>query len=108
PGDGLLPRPRGVCPRPVARPPARPGARTRAGGAVVPLRLHRDAGRVSVPPDREDAPAMSLRNRIKEHRRVRAGDLVPHELNYRLHPQAQRDALAALYDTVGFARSLLA
>ena len=47
------------------------------------------------------------RNRIKEHRRVRAGDLVPHELNPRLHSEAQRAALAALYDEVGFARSLL-
>ena len=30
-----------------------------------------------------------IRNRIKEHRRVRAGDLVPHEWNYRLHPDGQ-------------------
>jgi hypothetical protein len=48
------------------------------------------------------------RNRIKGHRRVRAGDLVPHELNPRLHSDAQREALAALYAEVGFARSLLA
>ncbi len=48
------------------------------------------------------------RNRICGHRRVRAGDLVPHELNYRLHPEAQRAALEALYRTIGFARSLLA
>ena len=48
------------------------------------------------------------RHRIKGHRRVRAGDLVPHELNPRRHPEAQRAALAALYDEVGFARSLLA
>lgn len=50
----------------------------------------------------------AIRNRIKEHRRVRAGDLVPHELNWRLHPDAQRRALEALYREVGFARSLLA
>src|SRR5438552_18326049 len=50
----------------------------------------------------------SIRNRIKGHRRVRAGDLVPHELNFRLHPELQRAALAALYREVGFARSLLA
>jgi hypothetical protein len=50
----------------------------------------------------------SIRNRIKAHRRVRAGDLVPHEWNYRLHPDAQKDALRALYTEVGFARSLLA
>jgi hypothetical protein len=49
-----------------------------------------------------------IRNRIKAHRRVRAGDLVPHELNPRVHPEAQRRALAALYQEVGFARSLLA
>jgi hypothetical protein len=49
-----------------------------------------------------------VRNRIKGHRRVRAGDLVPHEWNYRLHPEGQKDALRALYQEVGFARSLLA
>ncbi len=50
----------------------------------------------------------TIRNRIKAHRRVRAGDLVPHEWNFRTHPDVQRDALAALYREVGFARSLLA
>ncbi len=49
-----------------------------------------------------------IRNRIKGHRQVRAGDLVPHEWNYRLHPGGQREALRALYREVGFARSLLA
>jgi hypothetical protein len=48
------------------------------------------------------------RNRIKAHCRVRAGDLVPHEWNFRLHPEHQRAALQALYQQVGFARSLLA
>jgi hypothetical protein len=48
------------------------------------------------------------RNRIKRHVRVRAGDLVPHELNPRLHPESQRRALEALYRAIGFARSLLA
>jgi hypothetical protein len=33
---------------------------------------------------------------------------VPHEFNYRLHPDDQRAALEALYREVGFARSLLA
>src|SRR5882724_8831134 len=49
-----------------------------------------------------------IRHRINDHRRVRAGDLVPHEWNFRDHPDAQRAALAALYAEVGFARSLLA
>jgi hypothetical protein len=51
---------------------------------------------------------MNIRNRIVGHRRVRAGDLVPHELNWRIHPTSQREALQALYQEVGFARSLLA
>ena len=50
---------------------------------------------------------MTIRNRIKEHRRVRAGDLVPHEQNWRNHPDSQKEALKALYAEVGFARSLL-
>jgi hypothetical protein len=50
----------------------------------------------------------SIRNRITGHRRVRAGDLVPHEFNFRSHPEVQRAALQALYREVGFARSLLA
>src|SRR5437773_21215 len=49
-----------------------------------------------------------IRNRIKCHRRVRAGELVPHEWNFRAHPEHQRAALEALYRAVGFARSLLA
>src|SRR6266851_497639 len=51
---------------------------------------------------------MKIRNRIKAHRRIRAGDLVPHEFNFRTHPGHQRAALEALYQEVGFARSLLA
>lgn len=51
---------------------------------------------------------MKIRNRIKAHVRVRAGDLVPHELNPRVHSDAQRRALALLYEEIGFARSLLA
>jgi hypothetical protein len=51
---------------------------------------------------------MDIRNRIKGHRRVRAGDLLPHELNWRNHPDRQKEALQALYQEVGFARSLLA
>jgi hypothetical protein len=49
-----------------------------------------------------------MRNRIVRHVRVRAGDLVPHELNPRVHSDAQRRALALLYEEIGFARSLLA
>ncbi len=51
---------------------------------------------------------MSIRNRITRHVRVRAGDLMPHELNPRIHRDAQREALTAIIEEVGFARSLLA
>lgn len=48
-----------------------------------------------------------IRNRIVEHVRIRAGELVPHPYNYRRHPAGQRAALAASLQEVGFARSLL-
>jgi len=51
---------------------------------------------------------MALRNRIKGHRRVKVRDLVPHELNPRQHPEAQKEALTALLGEIGFARSVLA
>jgi ParB-like chromosome segregation protein Spo0J len=50
----------------------------------------------------------TTRNRIKTHRQVRAGDLLPHEHNWRRHPEHQREAMQAILDEVGFARSLLA
>jgi len=46
----------------------------------------------------------SVRTRIKCHRPVRAGDLVRHELNFRLHADLQRSALQALYAEIGLAR----
>ena len=44
---------------------------------------------------------MTVRNRIKELRYVRAGDLIPNPKNRRRHPKAQRDALRAMWDRVG-------
>jgi hypothetical protein len=49
-----------------------------------------------------------IRNRIARHVRMRAGDLVPHELNPRVHTDLQRRALEKIYAEIGFARSLLA
>ncbi len=49
-----------------------------------------------------------IKSRIKRHIKVKASELVPHELNPRIHPEQQRQALQALYDEIGFARSLLA
>jgi hypothetical protein len=60
------------------------------------------------PLDPRPSALVPPRNRIKAHRKVRAGDLIPHEWNFRLHPEAQKAALAGIYNEVGFARSLLA
>src|SRR5438094_56973 len=49
-----------------------------------------------------------MKSRIIRHVKVKAKKLVPHELNFRTHPDAQQAALQALYDGIGFARSLLA
>jgi ParB-like chromosome segregation protein Spo0J len=51
---------------------------------------------------------MKVRDRIKELRRVRAGDLRPHPRNWRLHPDSQRNALRGILAEVGFADALLA
>jgi hypothetical protein len=36
-------------------------------------------------------------SRIEAHRRVRTGDLLVHELNFRLHPEFQRSAMQAIF-----------
>jgi hypothetical protein len=51
---------------------------------------------------------MEIRNRVREHRKVRASELVPHEWNFRDHPEGQKAVLDAIYREIGFARSLLA
>src|SRR5258708_2971298 len=51
---------------------------------------------------------MPPRNRILRHVQIRAGELVPHEMNPGVHSPAQREALRQLYEEIGFARSLLA
>ena len=51
---------------------------------------------------------MQIRDRVKELRRVRAGDLVPNPKNWRTHPQAQQDALRGILAEVGYADALLA
>lgn len=51
---------------------------------------------------------MKFRDRIKELRRVRAGDLLPNPKNWRVHPPHQADALRGLLAEVGLADALLA
>ncbi len=49
-----------------------------------------------------------FRLRIREHRKIRASELLAHPLNPRIHPDFQKEALADILQEVGFARSLLA
>lgn len=51
---------------------------------------------------------MDIRDRIKELRRIRAGDLRPSPRNWRKHPQAQQDALRGVLAEVGYADALIA
>ena len=51
---------------------------------------------------------MTIRDRITELRRVRAGDLKPNPHNWREHPEAQRAALEGVLAEVGYADALLA
>ena len=51
---------------------------------------------------------MHIRDRIKELRRVPAKDLRPSPRNWRVHPQAQADALRGVLAEIGFASAVLA
>lgn len=51
---------------------------------------------------------MAIRDRVRELRRVRAGDLIASPKNWRTHPDGQRAALAAVLEEVGYAGALLA
>lgn len=51
---------------------------------------------------------MSIRNRIKELRQVRAGDLIPDPRNWRRHEPEQRAALEAMLDSIGYAGAAIA
>lgn len=49
-----------------------------------------------------------IRDRIVDFRRVPASELVPHPLNWRTHPDAQRRALRAVLEEIGYAGAALA
>lgn len=53
-------------------------------------------------------PTPAIQDRIKELRRVPASDLIPHPLNWRLHPKAQSDALSGVLSEIGFADAVIA
>jgi len=50
---------------------------------------------------------MNIRDRIKELRRVGAGDLRPNPRNWRTHPKAQQDALRGVLAEIGYADALI-
>ena len=56
----------------------------------------------------EAIKTVQIRDRIKELRRVRAGDLVPHPENWRMHPSSQAAALRGVLNHVGYASALIA
>ncbi len=51
---------------------------------------------------------MRIRDRIKELRRVKAGQLRPHPKNWRRHPTAQQNAMRGMLAEIGYADALLA
>ncbi|GAF80655.1 unnamed protein product, partial [marine sediment metagenome] len=51
---------------------------------------------------------MRYQNRVVELVRVRAGDLLPHPLNWRIHPETQREAVSCVLAEVGIVRPLIA
>jgi hypothetical protein len=57
---------------------------------------------------KQNGNIMLFRDRIRELRRVRAGELRPNPKNWRLHPPAQQDALRGVLAEVGYADALLA
>lgn len=50
----------------------------------------------------------SIRDRIRELRRVPAAELIPNPKNWRKHPEAQKSAMTAVLDEIGYADALLA
>jgi DNA modification methylase len=49
-----------------------------------------------------------IRDRIKELRRVRAGDLIPNPSNWRKHGEKQRSAMLGVLQEIGYADAVLA
>ena len=51
---------------------------------------------------------MEVLDRVIDFRRAKASDITPHRLNAREHPEAQRLALRAVMEQIGFAGAVLA
>jgi DNA modification methylase len=51
---------------------------------------------------------MTMRDRVKELRRVPASELLANPKNWRMHPEAQRAALRGVLEEIGFADAMIA
>lgn len=59
-------------------------------------------------PNNEPPKEPEFKIRIKELRHVKASDLKANPLNWRTHPQQQRDALSGILSEIGYADALIA
>ena len=55
-----------------------------------------------------DSQQLEIRDRIRELRRVKASQLLPHPQNWRIHPERQRRAMQSVLREIGYADALLA
>lgn len=53
-----------------------------------------------------ESTTAGIRDRVRELRRVRAGDLVPNPHNFRRHPENQRHVLGGILSEIGYAGRL--
>lgn len=54
-----------------------------------------------------ESTTCGIRDRVRELRRVRAGDLIPNPSNFRRHPENQRHVLGGVLREIGYADALL-
>lgn len=59
-------------------------------------------------PSKKTAGSAGIRDRIRELRRVKAADLVPHPMNMQVHPEDQRRATEGMLKELGYADALIA
>lgn len=76
-------------------------------GCVDPLMANR-TGVIGPMALEAEVTEMKILDRVKEYRKVRACDLLPHPANWRTHPDVQANALRDLLKEIGFAGAVIA
>jgi hypothetical protein len=66
-----------------------------------------DEERSLMAPRTKPKPAARWRNRIVEHGTLTARDIAKHPKNPRIHPAAQREAMAAMLDDIGWIATIV-